>query len=160
MNYLYQLLCQASCRAIVKQRHTGTCNQRRSVTHALRGSLAAILFMVALLCSSTAAALSEDWKLIQDVQGVKIYYKIAHCNGPAFFLLQIVNGSGAQVHGSWNIKIETGMEKIYLTGVLIDLKAGITQTGSCDDPMPDLVFPIPLPLMVPDLKVTIETNFQ
>lgn len=85
----------------------------------------------------------ENWKLIQEVQGVKFYYQVSQCHGHAFLLFKAANGNAATVHGSWEIKVQNGNQARMCVGVLRPTAAGQAQAGSCQRPTPDMVVPFP-----------------
>jgi hypothetical protein len=89
------------------------------------------------------APAGENWKLIQEVQGVKFYYQVSQCHGHPFLLFKAANGSAAKVRGTWEIKVQNGDQARMCVGVLRPTPAGQAQTGSCERPTPDMVVPFP-----------------
>ncbi len=84
----------------------------------------------------------EDWKLIQEVEGVKFYYQVSQCNGHSFLLFKAANGNAGTVRGTWEIKVQHGERKRLCVGVLRPTPAGEAQAGSCERPSPDLTVPL------------------
>jgi hypothetical protein len=85
----------------------------------------------------------ENWKRIQEVQGVTFYYQVSQCNGHSFLLFKAANGNATPVRGTWEIKVQHGDQRRTCVGILRSTPAGQAQAGSCARPTPDLVVPFP-----------------
>jgi|GEM_PF-4661264 len=99
----------------------------------------------------------ENWKLIQEVQGVKFYYQVSQCHGHSFLLFKAANGTAGTVRGTWEIKVQHGERSRMCVGVLRPTPAGQAQAGSCERPVPDVAVPFP-DLDPATLQVSVTAN--
>lgn len=119
-------------------------------------TLKVILLAALFFNFSSIPEATDEWTLIQTVNNVKFYYQSGQCNGHTLLFLKIVNDNTTEVHGHWRLNIDQGTGKMQFMGVLMDMKAGVTKTGSCEDPGPELMIPLELQ---GSPQLSIEANF-
>lgn len=108
-----------------------------------------VLFAVLLLFNKPLfgqTASEGEWTLIQEVENVKFYYQISTCNNHSFLNLKVVNDNAVEVRGSWLLNMQDETNAYHFPGMLMDMKAGVSRSGSCDMPDPNLAIPYPIPM--------------
>lgn len=113
-------------------------------TYKFLKALKVILLAALFFNFSSIPEATDEWTLIQTVNNVKFYYQSGQCNGHTLLFLKIVNENTTEVHGHWRLNIDNGTDKMQFMGVLIDLKPGVSKTGSCEDPGQNLMIPLEL----------------
>lgn len=76
---------------------------------------------------------NTEWKLLNEVEGVKFFTKITDCGGESFYMVKVENDNNHAVEVDYSLEMPEVPVRGPKSGVISNLEANSSTEGSCDN---------------------------